>query len=100
MRGEERTIGDSEDDEESAAFEAVDESASETDPRFVGVPAGVDPHAYDQGDSPQLDWGEADPAAVHGATNTQRPVRTEAERGQGPKTRSRNKQIVSGKPYG
>jgi hypothetical protein len=100
VQGEERTIGENAEDEASAAFDAEDDKPQETDPRFVGVPAGVDPHAFDQGDSPQLDWGEAEPDAVHGATHSRRPVKTEAERGQGPKTRSRNKQIVSGKPYG
>jgi hypothetical protein len=69
------------------------------EPHMVGTPANVDPHNLGEADNPELDWGESEPGAVHGATNTRRPIKTEAERGQGPKTRSRNKQIVSGRPY-
>jgi hypothetical protein len=72
---------------------------SRTDPPFVGTPANVDARDLGEPDNPQLDWGDPAEGAVHGATHTRRPIKTEAERGQGPKTRSRNKQIVSGKPY-
>jgi hypothetical protein len=49
-------------------------------------------HAVD----PQNDWGEAaDEGALHGADHSRRPVKTEAERGQGPRTRQANKDIVS-----
>jgi len=65
------------------------------DAPMIGTPAGVDPHNFEDRDSPQLDWGEAEPGAVHGQTNTRRPDKTEAERGQGPKTRARNKEIVT-----
>ncbi|HEY9236692.1 MULTISPECIES: hypothetical protein [Phenylobacterium] len=65
-----------------------------------GSPANLDAHDLEEDDNPQLDWGEADPDALHGQTHTRRPVKTEASRGQGRKTRARNKQIVSGKPYG
>lgn len=73
--GEERTIGDTEDDEGSAAF---DGTADDTDPRFVGVPSGVDPAAIEDDLVSRID----------------------KDHSQGPKTRSRSKQIVSGKPYG
>ena len=69
------------------------------DPEWRGTPANVDPHDFEDGDSPQLDWGESEPGAIHGQTHTRRPVKTEASRGQGRKTRARNKQIVSGKPF-
>lgn len=75
VRGEERTIGENAEDEASAAFDA---EADETDPRFMGVPAGVDPEGI------QEDLVE----------------RIDKDHSQGPKTRSRSKQIVSGKPYG
>ncbi len=41
---------------------------------------------------------EDEPAtgAQHGETHTRRPVKTEAERGQGPKTRAANKERVKG----
>jgi hypothetical protein len=66
-------------------------------PPFVGTPANVDIHNTGEGDRPQQDWGESEPGALHSRTHTNRPVKTEAERGQGPKTRLRNKDIVKGK---
>lgn len=54
-------------------------------------------HDINEPDNPQLDWGEAEPGALHGQTHTRRPIKTEAERGQGPKTRLKNKDIVSGR---
>lgn len=97
-RGEDRTFTDSdEDDEEAESLTAAD---LQPDPRLVGVPANVDPESLEDGHGPQMDWGEPEPDAIHGSTHANRPIKTEAERGQGPKTRSRNKQIVSGKPYG
>lgn len=81
--------------------EAQDETRSfAPEPAMIGTPASVDPHDFQDGDSPQLEWGEPATEAQYGANHTRRPIKTEAERGQGPKTRSRNKQIVSGKPYG
>ncbi|MDF2901293.1 MAG: hypothetical protein K0Q62_1352 [Phenylobacterium sp.] len=81
-------------DEETRSFEPG------PDPAFTGTPANVDPHDFEDGDSPQLEWGDPAPDAIYSSTHTRRPVKTEAERGQGLKTRQRNKQIVSGKPYG
>jgi hypothetical protein len=61
-----------------------------------GTPPSVDVHDLGQEDNPQQDWGEqASPDAVFSANHTRRPVRTEAERGQGAKTRRMNKDIVS-----
>jgi hypothetical protein len=61
-----------------------------------GVPQNVDPHDTGDQDNPQNDWGDpADPGALHGANHTRRPLRTEAERGQGAKTRRLNKDIIS-----
>jgi hypothetical protein len=49
-----------------------------------------------QEDNPQEDWGpEGDPQMLHSANHTRRPLKTEAERGQGAKTRRANKDIVS-----
>ena len=79
-------------DEETRSFDP--------DPALTGTPANVDPHDFEDGDSPQLEWGDPAPDAIYSSTHTRRPVKTEAERGQGLKTRQRNKQIVSGKPYG
>lgn len=62
----------------------------------VGTPANVDIHKLGQGDRPQEYWGEpADPGATFSSNHSRRPVRTEAERGQGRKTRQANKDIVS-----
>ncbi|MFN3512079.1 MAG: hypothetical protein ACK41C_03480 [Phenylobacterium sp.] len=97
---------------EEADSSSADDGQSETggekrsfdtapDPRLIGTPANLDLHDVEaRGDSPQLDWGDPEPEAQHGQTHTRRPAKTEADRGQGPKTRMRNKQIVSGRPYG
>jgi hypothetical protein len=62
----------------------------------AGTPANVDLHKLGQEDKPQEDWGEpADPEAVFSSNHTRRAERTEAERGQGRKTRTANKNIVS-----
>jgi hypothetical protein len=84
-------------------FQAAEEERSfdpGPDTAFVGTPPNVDPHDIGEPDNPELEWGEPAAGALHSTTHTRRPIKTEAERGQGPKTRSRNKQIVSGKPYG
>jgi hypothetical protein len=60
-----------------------------------GTPANVDIHDIGQSDNPEEEWGEGAPGAVHGQTNTKRPDRTEAERGQGARTRQLNKDIIS-----
>ena len=61
-----------------------------------GVPANVDIHKLGEGDRPEADWGEsAGPDAVHSANHTRRPDKTEAERGQGPRTRKLNRDIAS-----
>jgi hypothetical protein len=59
------------------------------------APLSVNIHELGQGDRPQEDWGEAAPGATYSANHTRRPVKTEAERGQGVKTRRKNKDIVS-----
>ena len=42
-------------------------------------------------------WDDGPPTrAQHGETHTRRPVKTEADRGQGPKTRAANKERVKG----
>lgn len=69
------------------------------DQATVGTPPSVDPVEFEDGDPEQLDWGEPLEGATHGQNHTRRPEKTEAERGQGAKTRQRNKEIVSGKPF-
>jgi hypothetical protein len=62
----------------------------------AGTPPNVDIHKLGQEDDPQEDWG--DPAAegtMHSSNHTRRGVKSEAERGQGAKTRRLNKDIVS-----
>lgn len=81
-------------EEELRSFDAGPE------PVARGAPANVDLNDFEDGDGAQLDWGEPEPDAVHSQTHAARPLKAEAERAQGPKTRQRNKQIVSGKPYG
>ncbi|MBS0332220.1 MAG: hypothetical protein JSS35_05590, partial [Proteobacteria bacterium] len=47
-------------------------------------------------DNPQEDWGAPmDEGATYSANHTRRPIKTEAERGQGPKTRAAAKDQVS-----
>jgi hypothetical protein len=58
-----------------------------------GTPANVDIHKLGQSDRPQEEWGAAAEGALHSANHTRRPLRTEAERGQGPRTRARGKEI-------
>jgi hypothetical protein len=62
----------------------------------AGTPANVDVHKLGQEDRPEQDWGEpAGEGATHSANHTRRAEKTEAERGQGGKTRAYNKDIVS-----
>ena len=62
----------------------------------ASTPANVDIHDTGQADNPQAEWGEpADEGAVYSSNNTRKGVRTEAERGQGARTRHLNKDIVS-----
>jgi hypothetical protein len=61
-----------------------------------GTPANVDVHKLGEDDNPEADWGEpADEGAMHSANHTRRGVKTEAERGQGPKTRQATKDQIS-----
>jgi hypothetical protein len=61
----------------------------------AGTPANVDIHKLGEQDNPDLEWGDPEPGAVHSQTNTRRGVKTDAERGQGARTRQANKDQVS-----
>jgi hypothetical protein len=62
----------------------------------AGTPAGVDIHDLGQADKPQQAWGEdGGEDMLHSSSGSRRGVKTEAERGQGAKTRAANKDIVS-----
>jgi hypothetical protein len=62
----------------------------------VGTPANVDVSKIGQSDNPEEDWGEpADEGAQFSSNHTRRGVKTEAERGQGAKTRAFNKDMMS-----
>lgn len=61
----------------------------------AGTPANVDVHDLGQADKPEQDWGEAAEGATYSANHTRRADHTEAERGQGAKTRAANKDQVS-----
>lgn len=63
-----------------------------------GVPRNVDAHDLGDADRPQLDWGDPAGEAMFSSNHTRRGVKTEAERGQGPKTRRRTKDIINRKP--
>ena len=77
------------DDRNSAGYEG------ET-PLGEGTPSNVDIHKLGQDDNPEADWGEpANPEAAYSANHTRRPGKTEGERGQGPRTRQANKDIIS-----
>jgi len=59
------------------------------------APNAVDPHRLGEPDNPQLDWGEPAGEAVFSSNHTRRPLKAEAERSQGLKTRTRTKDIIS-----
>jgi hypothetical protein len=62
----------------------------------VGTPANVDVSKIGQSDNPEEDWGEpADEGTMHSSNHTRRGEKTEAERGQGAKTRQFNKDMMS-----
>jgi hypothetical protein len=62
----------------------------------AATPSNVDVHDLGQEDAPEQDWGEEmGEEATFSANHTRRPDRTEAERGQGAKTRRLNKDIIS-----
>jgi hypothetical protein len=62
----------------------------------AGTPANVDVHDLGDQDKPQEAWGdEVEEEAIFSSNHSRRPIRTEAERGQGAKTRRLNKDIVS-----
>ena len=62
----------------------------------AGTPPNVDVHKLGQEDNPEEDWGEpADEGTLFSSNHTRRAEKTEAERGQGAKTRAANKDIVS-----
>jgi hypothetical protein len=65
----------------------------------VGTPANLNSQHDAMADRPQEDWGDPAGEAVHGATHTRRPDKTEAVRGQGRRTLERNREIVKGKLY-
>ena len=66
------------------------------EPLGEGSPAGLDIHDLGQADRPQEDWGApADEGAAYSANHTRRPVKTEADRGQGRKTRKAQKDQFS-----
>ena len=62
----------------------------------AGTPANVDLTKLGQSDNPEEDWGEAaGEGAAYSANHTRRAEKTEAERGQGAKTRAFNKDQMS-----
>lgn len=64
----------------------------------AGTPAGVDVHNLGQKDRPQEEWGEEltdEEGLMHSSNHTRRAIKTEAERGQGAKTRRMTKDIIS-----
>jgi hypothetical protein len=90
---------DTQDSGEDRSFAGDDRDAAGTDDDAmlgVGTPPNVDARDLGQRDNPEEDWGEpAGEGVLHSQTHTRRPVRTEAERGQGSKTRKLNKDIIS-----
>jgi len=69
------------------------------DPRFGETEPAVDPRDLGEKDTPENDWGDplGDEDMAYGSNHTRRPITTEAERGQGPKTRARTKDIINRK---
>lgn len=88
--GEDRSFGSADDGDADGAEAAPAGDLGE------GTPANVDIHKLGQEDNPEQDWGEpAGEGVMHSQTNTRRGEKTEAERGQGAKTRAYNKDIIS-----
>jgi hypothetical protein len=58
-------------------------------------PQGADQYDFDGDDNPQEDGGDPAGAAQMGRDHTRRPDRTEAMRGQGPKTREAQKAEIN-----
>ncbi|HYG27756.1 MAG TPA: hypothetical protein VD906_12705 [Caulobacteraceae bacterium] len=56
---------------------------------------GLDQYDTEGQDNPQEDGGDPSMEAQTGANHTRRPDRTEAMRGQGPKTRAANKAEIT-----
>jgi hypothetical protein len=61
-------------------------------------PQGADQYDFDGDDNPQEDGGDPAGAAQTGGDHTRRPERTEAMRGQGPKTRAAQKSEINREP--
>lgn len=77
-------------DDRNAAGRSVGEELGE------GTPANVDIHDVGQDDKPEADWGAPpDEGAAYSTNHTRRPVKTEADRGQGRKTRKAQKDQIS-----
>jgi hypothetical protein len=90
MANEKDRASSSPSDAEQRSFEGA------TGDLGAGTPPNVDVRKLGQTDNPEEDWGEpADEGAVFSSNHTRRAEKTEAERGQGAKTRAANKDIVS-----
>ena len=61
-------------------------------------PQGADQYDFDGDDNPQEDGGDPSMEAQTGGNHTRRPDRTEAMRGQGPKTREAQKAEINRQP--
>jgi len=89
-------VGQQEKDARRAPSRAEPSDLQEEAELGAGTPAGVDVHDIGDEDKPEEDWGEeTDEAMMHSANHTRRPIKTEAERGQGRKTRTATKDIIS-----
>jgi hypothetical protein len=87
--GRRREPGAGLDDRNAAGLEAAGDLGAST-------PANVDIHDLGQEDVPEQEWGEPmGEEATFSSNHSRRPIRTEAERGQGAKTRRMNKDIFS-----
>lgn len=65
--------------------------------RDAARPEGVDQYDFDGADNPQEDGGDPSYGAQQGVNHTRWADKIEAQRGQGAKTRARNKEIVNGR---
>ena len=62
----------------------------------LATPSALDLHKLGSADNPQEDWGEpADEGAIFSSNHARRAEKTEAERSQGAKTRTFNKDMMS-----
>lgn len=96
MAEEERTFSPSQEEADRTRMQGNGVGQREMDlQRDPSRPNGADQYDLDGQDNPQEDGGDPSMEAQTGGNHTRRPDRTEAMRGQGPKTQAANKDEIT-----